>query len=60
MTEIAGATTLTPDLCILGAGPGGIAAATMAAAFGVPVVLAEALPPGAAPPQEGTRRLAAG
>src|SRR5262245_57770427 len=32
---------LTPDLCVIGAGPGGLAAATAAAAFGVSVVLVE-------------------
>ncbi len=32
---------LTPDICVIGAGPGGIAAALKAAAFGVPVVLIE-------------------
>ncbi|MEJ0011889.1 MAG: FAD-dependent oxidoreductase [Bauldia sp.] len=32
---------LTPDICVIGAGPGGIAAATAAAAEGVPVILIE-------------------
>jgi pyruvate/2-oxoglutarate dehydrogenase complex dihydrolipoamide dehydrogenase (E3) component len=32
---------LTPDLCVIGAGPGGLAAASAAAAFGVSVVLVE-------------------
>ena len=32
---------LTPDLCVIGAGARGIALATAAAAFGVPVVLIE-------------------
>lgn len=32
---------LTPDLCVIGAGTGGLAVATAAAAFGVPVVLVE-------------------
>lgn len=32
---------LTPDICVIGAGPGGIAAATAAAAAGVPVILVE-------------------
>ncbi len=32
---------LTPDLCVIGAGPGGLAVATAAAALGVPVVLVE-------------------
>ena len=32
---------LTPDLCVIGAGPGGLAAASAAAAFGVSVVLIE-------------------
>ncbi len=35
------ATALTPDICIIGAGANGIALATAAAAFGVPVVLVE-------------------
>src|ERR1041385_1567765 len=36
MTEI-----LTPDLCVIGAGSGGLSVAAAAAAFGVPVVLIE-------------------
>jgi pyruvate/2-oxoglutarate dehydrogenase complex dihydrolipoamide dehydrogenase (E3) component len=32
---------LTPDLCVIGAGSGGLSAAAIAAAFGVPVVLIE-------------------
>jgi pyruvate/2-oxoglutarate dehydrogenase complex dihydrolipoamide dehydrogenase (E3) component len=32
---------LTPDICVIGAGAGGLAAATAAAAFGVSVVLVE-------------------
>jgi pyruvate/2-oxoglutarate dehydrogenase complex dihydrolipoamide dehydrogenase (E3) component len=36
MTEV-----LTPDICVVGGGPGGIAVATRAAAWGVPVVLVE-------------------
>ena len=32
---------LTPDICVIGGGPGGIAVATGAAALGVPVVLVE-------------------
>jgi pyruvate/2-oxoglutarate dehydrogenase complex dihydrolipoamide dehydrogenase (E3) component len=32
---------LTPDLCVIGAGPGGLAAASAAAAFGISVVLVE-------------------
>jgi pyruvate/2-oxoglutarate dehydrogenase complex dihydrolipoamide dehydrogenase (E3) component len=32
---------LTPDICIIGGGPGGIAAATKAAALAIPVVLVE-------------------
>ncbi|MEO8667526.1 MAG: FAD-dependent oxidoreductase [Bauldia sp.] len=36
MTEV-----LTPDICVVGGGPGGIAVATRAAAWGVPVVLIE-------------------
>ena len=34
-------TTLTPDICVIGAGAGGLAVAAQAAAFGVPVVLVE-------------------
>jgi pyruvate/2-oxoglutarate dehydrogenase complex dihydrolipoamide dehydrogenase (E3) component len=33
--------TLTPDICILGGGPGGLSVAAAAAAFGVPTVLIE-------------------
>jgi pyruvate/2-oxoglutarate dehydrogenase complex dihydrolipoamide dehydrogenase (E3) component len=33
--------TLTPDICILGGGPGGLSVAAAAAAFGVPAVLIE-------------------
>src|SRR5262245_41522022 len=33
--------TLTPDLCVIGAGSGGLSVAAAAAAFGVPVVLVE-------------------
>jgi pyruvate/2-oxoglutarate dehydrogenase complex dihydrolipoamide dehydrogenase (E3) component len=32
---------LTPDLCIIGAGPGGLSAAAKAASYGVPVVMIE-------------------
>ncbi len=32
---------LTPDLCVIGAGSGGLSAAAIAAAFGVPIVLVE-------------------
>ncbi len=42
--EIATATapqTLTPDICVIGGGAGGLAVAAAAAAFGVPVVLVE-------------------
>ena len=35
------ADTLTPDLCVIGAGSGGLSLAAAAAAFGVPVVLIE-------------------
>jgi pyruvate/2-oxoglutarate dehydrogenase complex dihydrolipoamide dehydrogenase (E3) component len=35
------AEVLTPDICVIGAGPGGLAVASAAAAFGVPVVLIE-------------------
>jgi pyruvate/2-oxoglutarate dehydrogenase complex dihydrolipoamide dehydrogenase (E3) component len=35
------ADTLTPDLCVIGAGSGGLSVAAAAAAFGVPVVLVE-------------------
>jgi pyruvate/2-oxoglutarate dehydrogenase complex dihydrolipoamide dehydrogenase (E3) component len=33
--------TLTPDICVIGAGAGGLSVAAAAAAFGVPVVLIE-------------------
>ena len=36
MTEI-----LTPDICVIGGGPGGLSVAAAAAAFGVPTVLVE-------------------
>ena len=36
MTEV-----LTPDICVIGAGSGGLSVAAAAAAFGVPVVLIE-------------------
>src|SRR2546427_8159264 len=32
---------LTPDICVIGAGSGGLSVAAAAAAFGVPVVLVE-------------------
>jgi pyruvate/2-oxoglutarate dehydrogenase complex dihydrolipoamide dehydrogenase (E3) component len=35
------AETLTPDLCVIGGGPGGLSVASAAAAFGVPTVLIE-------------------
>ena len=35
------AKALTPDICVIGAGPGGIAVATGAAAYGVKVVLVD-------------------
>jgi pyruvate/2-oxoglutarate dehydrogenase complex dihydrolipoamide dehydrogenase (E3) component len=35
------AETLTPDICVIGGGPGGVSVAVAAAAFGVPVVLIE-------------------
>lgn len=35
------ATTLTPDICVIGAGSGGLSVAAAAAAFGVSVVLVE-------------------
>lgn len=35
------AEVLIPDICVIGAGPGGLAVASAAAAFGVPVVLIE-------------------
>lgn len=35
------AEVLTPDICVIGAGPGGLAVAAAAAAVGVPVVLIE-------------------
>jgi pyruvate/2-oxoglutarate dehydrogenase complex dihydrolipoamide dehydrogenase (E3) component len=34
--------TLKPDICVIGGGPGGLAVATAAAAFGVPTVLVDA------------------
>ncbi len=37
---------MKPDLCVIGAGPGGLAAATKAASYGVPVVLVERGPMG--------------
>ena len=39
--RMAETTTLTPDLCVIGAGSGGLSVAAAAAAFGVPVVLIE-------------------
>src|SRR6478609_6586996 len=33
--------TLTPDICVIGGGPGGLSVAAAAAAFGVPTVLIE-------------------
>lgn len=38
--------TLTPDICIIGAGAGGLSVAAAAAVFGVPVVLIERAAPG--------------
>src|ERR1700754_2848846 len=35
------AEVLTPDICVIGAGSGGLSVAAAAAAFGVPVVLVE-------------------
>src|SRR5881227_819939 len=35
------AEVLTPDICVIGAGSGGLSVAAAAAAFGVPVVLIE-------------------
>src|SRR5450755_2758754 len=35
------AETLKPDICVIGAGSGGLSVAAAAAAFGVPVVLVE-------------------
>jgi pyruvate/2-oxoglutarate dehydrogenase complex dihydrolipoamide dehydrogenase (E3) component len=35
------ANILTPDICVIGAGSGGLSVAAAAAAFGVPVVLVE-------------------
>lgn len=37
---------LTPDICVVGAGPGGLAVATGAAAYGVKVVLVDRAPAG--------------
>lgn len=50
------AAALTPDICIIGAGPGGIALATAAAAFGVSVVLIDRAAMGGA--RETLRRAA--
>jgi pyruvate/2-oxoglutarate dehydrogenase complex dihydrolipoamide dehydrogenase (E3) component len=41
------AKVLTPDICVIGAGPGGLAVATGAAAYGVKVVLVDKDPAGA-------------
>ncbi len=41
MTATPAATTLTPDICIIGAGAAGLSVAAAASAFGVPVVLIE-------------------
>ena len=35
------AETLTPDICVIGGGSGGLSVAAAAAAFGVPTVLIE-------------------
>jgi pyruvate/2-oxoglutarate dehydrogenase complex dihydrolipoamide dehydrogenase (E3) component len=43
------AKALTPDICVIGAGPGGLAVATGAAAYGVKVVLVDRSAPGADP-----------
>lgn len=52
MTETVGANArtapLTPDICVLGAGPGGFSVASAAALFGVSVVLIDCARPGAA------------
>lgn len=40
------AKTLTPDICVIGAGPGGLAVATGAAAHGLNVVLVDRTAPG--------------
>ncbi len=40
------AKVLTPDICVIGAGPGGLAVATGAAAYGVKVVLVDKGPAG--------------
>src|SRR5262245_15282833 len=40
------AKVLTPDICVIGAGPGGLAVATEAAAYGVRVVLVDKRLPG--------------
>src|SRR6266403_4352447 len=39
--EAAMSELLTPDICVIGAGSGGLSVAAAAAAFGVPVVLIE-------------------
>jgi pyruvate/2-oxoglutarate dehydrogenase complex dihydrolipoamide dehydrogenase (E3) component len=43
------AKVLTPDICVIGAGPGGLAVATGAAAYGVKVVLVDKSQPGGQP-----------
>jgi len=48
---------LTPDLCVVGAGERGIALATAAAAFGVPVVLVERRTTGGRPTALAARAL---
>jgi pyruvate/2-oxoglutarate dehydrogenase complex dihydrolipoamide dehydrogenase (E3) component len=51
------AKVLTPDICVIGAGPGGLAVATGAAAYGVKVVLVDKSQPGGPPgggPGRGT------
>jgi len=40
------AKVLTPDICVIGGGPGGLAVATGAAAYGIKVVLVDKGPPG--------------
>ena len=45
---------LTPDICVIGAGPGGLAVATGAAAYGVRVVLVDKGPTGSVEPNRGT------
>lgn len=48
------AKVLTPDICVIGAGPGGLAVATGAAAYGARVVLVDKAPAGGGDLHRGT------